>query len=262
MKFEKYHGCGNDFLIVENENLNYPEITRKICNRNTGFGADGLIVAHTNPLRMMLYNQDGSVANMCGNGIRTLVCYYVKHNLNDSDVFTIETLDGLKTVEVISEKPFIVKINMGNYSFDKEKMGFTGNDMLNHEITFDGKTYITHNIFLGTYHTIVYVNNVDEVTETLGKYLMMHESYKYQSNIDFVQVIDENNIKVRTYERGIGFTKACGTGSSASYVISKLFNKCNNPVNVILPYGTLKISEQNGNIYMEGPAEYIGSGEY
>ena len=91
---------------------------------------------------------------------------------------------------------------------------------------------------------------------------MMHESYKYQSNIDFVEVIDENNIKVRTYERGIGFTKACGTGSSASYVISKLFNKCNNPVNVILPYGTLKISEQNGNIYMEGPAEYIGSGEY
>ena len=121
MKFEKYHGCGNDFLIVENENLNYPEITRKICNRNTGFGADGLIVAHTNPLRMMLYNQDGSVANMCGNGIRTLACYYVKHNLNDSDVFTIGTLDGLKTVEVISKKPFIVKINMGNYSFDKDK---------------------------------------------------------------------------------------------------------------------------------------------
>lgn len=261
MKFEKYHGCGNDFLIVENENLDYPKITRKVCNRNTGFGADGLIVAHTNPLKMMLYNQDGSVANMCGNGIRTLAYYYVRHKLADH-IFTIETLDGPKQIEVVSHEPFYVKINMGSYSLNKEKMGFTGSDMLNHEIVFEGKTYLTHNIFLGTYHSIVYVDNVDEITESLGKYLMTHESYKYGSNIDFVEVIDQNTLRVRTYERGIGFTKACGTGSSASYVISKLFNKCHNPVNVVLPYGTLKISEDNGNIYMEGPAIYIGSGEY
>lgn len=262
LKFEKYHGCGNDFLIVQDEGLDYREITKKVCNRNTGFGADGLIVAGTNPLRMMLYNQDGSIANMCGNGIRTLACYFVKHAFVSDDIFTIETLDGPKQVEVISHNPFIVKINMGTYSLDKDKMGFTGNDMLNHEIVFENKTYITHNIFLGTYHTIVYVDCVDEVTEALGNYLMSHESYKYGSNIDFVEVIDKDTLKVRTYERGIGFTKACGTGSSASYVISKLFNKCNNPVKIILLYGTLKISEQDGNIYMEGPATYIGSGEY
>jgi diaminopimelate epimerase len=262
MKFEKYHGCGNDFLIVLDEGLDYPEITKKICNRNTGFGADGLIVAGTNPLKMMLYNQDGSIANMCGNGIRTLACYYVKHKLTDSDIFTIETLDGPKQIEVVSHNPFNVKINMGTHSFDKEKMGFTGTNMLNHEIVYKNNTYITHNVFLGTYHTIVYVDSVDEITEDLGKYLMTHKSYKYESNIDFVEVVDENNLKVRTYERGIGFTKACGTGSSASYVISKLFNKCNNPVNVILPYGTLKISEEDGNIYMEGPATFVGSGEF
>lgn len=262
MKFEKYHGCGNDFLIVLDEKLDYQEITKKICNRNTGFGADGLIVAGINPLKMMLYNQDGSVANMCGNGIRTLACYYVRHDLTSSNIFNIETLDGIKQVEIVSRDPFNVKINMGNYSLDKEKMGFTGVNMLNHEITYNNKTYITHNIFLGTYHTIVYVDSVEKVTEDLGFYLMTHESYKYGSNIDFVEIVDENNLKVRTYERGIGFTKACGTGSSASYVISKMFNKCNNPVNVILPYGTLKISEEDGNIYMEGPAVFVGSGEF
>ncbi len=262
MKFEKYHGCGNDFLIVLEEGLDYQEITKKICNRNTGFGADGLIVAGVNPLKMMLYNQDGSIANMCGNGIRTLACYYVRHKLIDRDIFTIETLDGPKEIEVVSHKPFNVKINMGTYSFDKEKMGFTGTNMLNHEIVYKNKTYITHNIFLGTYHTIVYVDRVEEITEDLGKYLMNHESYKYGSNIDFVEVIDERKLRVRTYERGIGFTKACGTGSSASYVISKLFNKCNNPVTVLLPYGTLKILEKDGNIYMEGPADFVGRGEF
>ena len=261
MKFEKYHGCGNDFIIVEDEGLDYPKITKKVCHRTTGFGSDGLIVAHTNPLRMMLYNQDGSIANMCGNGIRTLAYYYVRHGLVDSDTFTIETLDGPKKIEVISKEPFMVKINMGTYSFDKEKMGFTGTNMLNHEIVFENKSYLTHSIFLGTYHTIVYVDDLNEVTEALGKYLMTHESFKYQSNIDFVKWVDENTLKIKTYERGIGFTCACGTGASSSYVISKLFNKCNNPVEVVLPYGKLIISEENEEIYMLGPATYIGSGE-
>lgn len=260
IKFEKYHGCGNDFLIVEDEGLDYPVIAKKLCNRCTGFGADGLIVAHTNPLRMMLYNQDGSIANMCGNGIRTLAYYYVRHGLADK-TFVIETLDGPKKIEVISKEPFIVKINMGTYSFDKEKMGFTKDDMLNYEVEFENQKYLTHSIFLGTYHTIVYMPKVEYgIYEGLGKYLMTNEAFKYGSNIDFVEVVNRNTLKINTYERGIGFTYACGTGASASYVISKMFNKCNNPVKVILPYGELSISEENNEIYMLGPATYIGSG--
>ena len=136
MKLEKYHGCGNDFLITLDEGLNYQTITKELCNRHTGFGADGLIVASINPLKMMLYNQDGSIANMCGNGIRCLAYFFVKHGYVKDDLFTIQTLDGPKEILVISKEPFICKVNMGYYSLDKEKMGFTKEDMLNYEIEY------------------------------------------------------------------------------------------------------------------------------
>lgn len=264
IKFEKYHGCGNDFIIVEDEGLNYQAITRQICNRCTGFGADGLIVARTNPLRMMLYNQDGSIANMCGNGIRCLAYYFVRHQHAKEKRFIIETLDGPKEVEVISKEPFRVKINMGSYSFDKEKMGFTSQeDMLNYEISFQDNTYLTHSVFIGTYHTIVYMPKVEYgLYPRLGETIQNNPAFKYGTNVDFVEVIDRNTLKINTYERGIGFTYACGTGASASYVISKMFNKCSNPVKVILPYGELKISEENKEIYMEGPSKYIGDGSF
>lgn len=262
--FEKYHGCGNDFIIVEDKGLNYAELAPKMCNRYTGIGADGLIIANTNPLRMMLYNQDGSIANMCGNGIRTLAYYFFRHNYLTSDIFVIETLDGPKEIEIISKEPFIVKVNMGSYSYNKDKMGFTiDGDMLNYEIEFDNQTYLTHSIFLGTYHTIIYMPKVEYgLYPLLGQRIMEDKAFKFGTNVDFVEIIDKDTMRVNTYERGIGFTYACGTGASSSYVISKLFNKCNNPVRVLLPYGELKISEKDGKIYMEGPATYIGKGIY
>ena len=122
MKLEKYHGCGNDFLITLDEGLNYQSLTKELCNRYTGFGADGLIVASLNPLRMMLYNQDGSIANMCGNGIRCLAYFFFKHGYVKNDKFTIQTLDGPKEISVISKEPFICKVNMGYYSLDKDKI--------------------------------------------------------------------------------------------------------------------------------------------
>lgn len=264
MQFEKYHGCGNDFIIVEDEDLDYQEIAKNICNRYIGIGADGLIVAHTNPLRMMLYNQDGSIANMCGNGLRCLAYYFVRHQYAKEKNFIIETLDGPKEVEVIFKEPFRVQINMGTYSFDKEKMGFTSQeDMLNYEISFNNQKYLTHSIFLGTYHTVVYMPKVEYgIYLEIGQKIQNDKAFKYGTNVDFVEVIDPSHLKINTYERGIGFTYACGTGAASSFVISKKLNKCHNQVEVLLPYGELKIFELDNEVYMEGPATYIGRGEF
>ena len=259
MKLEKYHGCGNDFLITLDEGLDYQSLTKELCNRYTGFGADGLIVASLNPLRMMLYNQDGSIANMCGNGIRCLAYFFFKHGYVKNDKFTIQTLDGPKEISVISKEPFICKVNMGYYSLDKDKMGFTKDDMLNYEIEYDNKKYLTSSCFLGTYHTIVYMPVVSFGNNLgLGKRIQNDEAFKYQTNVDFVEVLSRKELKLNTYERGVGFTYACGTGASSAFVISYLKGICDNPVKVILPYGELIISEENKNIYMQGPATFVG----
>ncbi len=264
IKFEKYHGCGNDFLFIEGDiEKDYSLIAQKMCNRFTGIGADGMFVVNPNKLTMMLYNQDGSVANMCGNGIRCLAYYFVRHQMTNEDVFEIETLDGIKTINIISKEPFICKVDMGSYSFDKEKMGFNSSeDMLNFEVELNNQKYLTHSLFLGTYHTVIYMPKVEYgLYPELGKMINEHKVFKYGTNVDFVEVVDRNTLKVNTYERGVGFTYACGTGSTSSYVISKFFNKCDNPVQIILPYGLLQISEEDGKLYMQGPATYIGSGE-
>lgn len=259
MILEKYHGCGNDFIITLDEGLDYQNITKQLCNRHTGFGADGLIVASTNPLTMMLYNQDGSIANMCGNGIRCLAYFFVRHNLVDTNTFTINTLDGPKVIEVKSKEPFSCKVNMGYYSLDKEKMGFTKDDMLNYEVECDGIKYQTSSCFLGTYHTVVYVPEVYfGKYQKLGKLIHDNEAFKYQTNVDFVEIVSRNELKLNTYERGIGFTYACGTGASASFAISQIKGLCDNPVKITLPYGELLISEENKNIYMQGPATFVG----
>lgn len=262
MVFEKYHGCGNDFLITIDEGFDYQSITPTLCNRGIGMGADGLIVASLNPLKMMLYNQDGSIANMCGNGIRCLAYFFVKNNYASESKFNIETLDGIKEIEVISKEPFVCKVNMGSYSLDKEKMGFTKEDMLDYVVEYDNKEYHTSSCFLGTYHTVVYMPKVSYgLYPELGKKIMKDEAFKYQTNVDFVEVVSNNELKINTYERGVGFTYACGTGSCASFVISYLKGKCTNPVKVVLPYGELKISKENDSIYMQGPASFVGKVE-
>lgn len=259
MILEKYHGCGNDFLITFDEGLDYQNITPKLCNRGIGIGADGLIVASLNPFKMMLYNQDGTIANMCGNGIRCLAYYFVRHNYVTNNTFNIETLDGNKEIEVISKEPFICKVNMGSYSLDKDKMGFTKENMNDYVIEHENKLYHTSSCFLGTYHTIVYMPKVSYgLYPNLGKKIMEDNAFKNQTNVDFVEIVSHNELKVNTYERGVGFTYACGTGSCASFVISYLKGICSNPVKVTLPYGELVISKEGNYIYMEGPANYVG----
>ena len=247
MKFEKYHGLGNDFLITEDLSIvGNSELIKSVCNRYTGIGSDGLIIVKKDPLEMIFYNQDGTRGEMCGNGIRCFSYYCYNHNLVDSNNFECHTLDGVKHLEIKSDSPFIVKVKMGEM-IDKI-------DSIN--IEFNDKQYLVYSLNFGVPHAVIYTT--EEIAEELGKYISNHPYFVNKTNVNFVNIIDENNIKIITYERGVGFTKACGTGSCSSVVVSKKLGLVKNEVFVHQALGKLLITIEDNNIYMEGPSKKVG----
>jgi diaminopimelate epimerase len=248
MKFEKYHGLGNDFLITENLALvDNPDYIKKICNRYTGIGADGLMIVKKTPLEMIFFNQDGTRGEMCGNGIRCFSYYCYLHNIINSDKFDVLTLDGIKHLEIKSKDPFVVKVDMGKM-LDKYDT---------YCIEFNGIKYQTYNFFFGVPHTVIYANEVP--TENLGKYISNHEHYQNKTNVNFVKVEDDNNIRVATWERGCGYTLGCGTGMTASAIICNYLGKVNKSVNAKSEGGCVKIDIEDF-VYMIGPAVKICEG--
>ena len=247
MKFEKYHGLGNDFLITEDLSIvGNSELIKSVCNRYTGIGSDGLIIVKKDPLEMIFYNQDGTRGEMCGNGIRCFSYYCYNHNLLDSNNFECHTLDGVKHLEIKSDSPFIVKVKMGEMIDKIESIN----------IEFNGKQYLVYSLNFGVPHAVIYTT--EEITEELGKYISNHPYFVNKTNVNFVNIIDENNIKIITYERGVGFTKACGTGSCSSVVVSKKLGLVKNEVFVHQALGELLITIEDNNIYMEGPSKKVG----
>jgi diaminopimelate epimerase len=247
MKFEKYHGLGNDFLITEDLSIvGNSELIKSVCNRYTGIGSDGLIIVKKDPLEMIFYNQDGTRGEMCGNGIRCFSYYCYNHNLVDSNNFECHTLDGVKHLEIKSDSPFIVKVKMGEMIDKIESIN----------IEFNGKQYLVYSLNFGVPHAVIYTT--EEITEELGKYISNHPYFVNKTNVNFVNIIDENNIKIITYERGVGFTKACGTGSCSSVVVSKKLGLVKNEVFVHQALGKLLITIEDNNIYMEGPSKKVG----
>lgn len=258
-KFEKYHGLGNDFIIIDyQENIDYSKLAIELCQRKVNIGADGLIIVKTNPIEMIFYNQDGTRAPMCGNGIRCFAMYCYNHNLVNEKTFNVETLAGVMKIEIISTNPFEVKVNMGIPIFTKEAIS------LNTEYTLPLviENLSVYSLFMGTIHSVVFLNNLEELNNSnYGPMIESHPYFNEKTNVNFVQIVDNKNLKIRTYERGVGFTLACGTGCCASAVIAnKYFNQLS-ITNCHLEYGDLKI-ELDNQVFMTGPATLVCKGEY
>lgn len=268
IKFSKYHGCGNDFIIVNEDDvkdLDYTNLARMMCNRYTGIGADGLIVVGTSPLTMHFYNQDGSLGTMCGNGLRCMTRYIYDNKLSNKLTFDIQTLAGTMKVKITSLKPFMVEANLGRPSFNTSQL-----EMKNLQLPFINQVIKYHNqdiyasaVFMGTKHLVVWVDNLEvTVRSDLGSYLSNHPMFHDRINVDFVQILNSEHFLLKTYERGVGFTKACGTGCAAAYAVGKLQNKCFGKVLIEMEVGSLEICGQDDDIIMKGPAVKIMSGEY
>ena len=159
-------------------------------------------------------------------------------------------------------RPCKVNMNKPNYSSKFLEIKTDKDEFINEKITYKNSDYYLTSLFMGTHHTVVFVDDVLKVSEEVGSYLCHLPIFKDRTNVDFACIKNEKEIYVKTYERGVGFTLACGTGACASFCVSKRFNKCSDEVKVVFELGELKISEHDENIYMEGPSELIFTGVF
>lgn len=272
MKFWKLHGIGNDFLVIDGrfDNIdcdNYEELAKKVCHRRFSVGADGLLVVKDSNLadiEMVYYNSDGSRAAMCGNGLRCFVKFVYDNNIVSKDEFNVYTLDGIKKIKVCLEdnKIYSIKVNMGKGSFLTKdiSINFDKEIFVNEKIKVIDKEFTLSSMLMGVPHTITLVDelNLDEVYK-YGKEIEKYNIFSKGTNVNFVKIEDENNISVHTWERGCGYTLACGTGMTASAVICNYLNKVGKSVNVKSQGGSVKIDIEDF-VYMTGPSVKICEG--
>lgn len=277
MKFTKMQGCGNDYVYINcfEENVENPsELAIKMSNRNFGVGSDGLILVMPSDIadcRMRMFNSDGSESEMCGNGIRCVGKFVHDKNIVKKDIITVETLAGIKALEFFKDENNMVldvKVNMGQPIFSPKDIPVISDEEIvkNLKLKALDKEFTFTCVSMGNPHAITFVDDVDNFdVNKYGSILESDPSFPRRANIEFVEVIDNNNLKMRVFERGSGETFACGTGTCATVVASFLNGKCNREnVNVKLLGGTLNISWDNkdNNVYMIGPARFVFEGDW
>lgn len=273
MKFYKMQGAGNDFVLfdgINNDCSHLPSLAKKICNRKFGVGGDGIMIAlpsKTADIKMVYYNSDGSLGEMCGNGIRCFSKFIYDTNLVKSTSIKIETDAGIKEAELfLDENNNVqkVKIFMGNTIFDPKKIpvNIEEENVINKKIFIDNNEITFSTILVGVPHTVIIckdLNNID--INHLGYLIENHPIFPKKTNVNFIEIVNNNKIKIKTWERGAGRTLACGTGSCASAFLANYFNLTNSIVEVETEGGDILVELKENGIYMTGSAEIIFKGE-
>lgn len=275
MKFNKYQAAGNDFIIInglEKQDEDYKDLALKICDRHFGIGADGLMIckrSNVSDIKMLYYNRDGSQGEMCGNGIRSFAKYIYDHKIVQKKSISIETLAGIKYVylELDGEDNVKnIKVDMGYPIFEPLKIpvDIEKNEAFEEELDIDGELYTYSALKVGVPHAVIFVDDIaDYDINNLGEKIEKHEIFPQNINVDFVEVIDRDNIEIYTWERGAGRTLGCGTGSCSSVVIGKRSDRLNSSVNVKTEGGNLSIElRDDEKIYMIGDAVHIANGYF
>ena len=274
MKFTKMQGAGNDYVYVDCTKLplaNPSEVAVRVCDRHFGIGSDGLILIKPSDnadFFMEMYNADGSQGQMCGNGIRCVGKFVYDKGLTDKTIVKIETLAGIKTLVLNTKdgKVETARVDMGEPILEAEKIPVISKEqpVKNLELEAENKKFKFTCVSMGNPHAITIVENTKEFdVEKYGKILEVDKAFPKKANIEFAQIIDKENIKMRVWERGAGETLACGTGACATAVACNLNGLTGRKVNIELLGGTLNIewNEKDNHVYMTGPAVTVFDGE-
>ncbi|WP_346847935.1 diaminopimelate epimerase [Clostridium sp. UBA871] len=269
LKFTKMQGAGNNFVVFEDMEVKYNDLgtlAKKLCDRNFGIGGDGILVVRRSKIadiQMIIINSDGSYAGMCGNGIRCFAKYVYENNMVRKSEFTVETGDGIKVCHLFIEdnKVKAVKINMGRESFNPKFIPALGEEeIIKKDICANGKSYNITSLLLGVPHTVLLTEEGGFKVEE-GAAIETHELFPQGTNVNFCRVVNREEIKVNTWERGAGPTLACGTGCCSSVVVCNKLNLVDKSVKVMAPGGILTIEITEEGIMMTGPAENVFKGE-
>ena len=275
IKFTKMNGLGNDFVILDysefqKTKLSPDKLAQKLCNRNFSIGADGLIIVNPDTdkadISWIFYNSDGSVAQMCGNGMRCFSRYVYDNKIIDKKEFSVETKAGIIVPKIISENE--VCVNMGIPILEPNKIPCKTKTNLNIPYTLNNKDFLLNTVSMGNPHCVIFVEkDSKELAYKYGSIIENDKLFPEKTNVEFVEILSKDEVIINVWERGCGITSACGTGACATVVAGILNGYLNNSIKVNLPGGTLKI-EWNGNstdikhsVFMTGRVDYSFFGE-
>ena len=275
LKFTKMHGLGNDYVYMDaihQEIKEKQEFAKFVSDRHFGIGSDGLILIDKSDkadFKMQMFNSDGTEAEMCGNGIRCVGKFVYDKGLTKQETITIETLAGIKTLQLTTEngKMKLAKVDMGEPILEPEKIPVIAKQMPVKDLNLhaEDKQFTFTCVSMGNPHAVTFIQEeVKEFdVEKYGKILEIDKAFPKKSNIEFINVIDNKTLKMRVWERGTGETLACGTGACASVVAAILNGYTARDVTVHLLGGDLTIewNETDNHVYMEGPATTVFEGQ-
>jgi len=273
LNFTKMHGCGNDYVYIDcfKEKIEDPNsLAVSMSNRHFGVGSDGLVLilpSEAADFRMRMFNSDGSEAEMCGNAIRCIGKYVYDRGLSDKKTVSVETLAGIKILELHVKDGIVntVTVDMGEPILEAEKIPVLSDisPIIDKEITALDKTFKFTCVSMGNPHAVTFIENTASFElDKYGSVLEIDRNFPKKSNIEFAEIIDDETIKMRVFERGAGETLACGTGACATAVAASLKGFCKRKVKVILLGGNLDIlwDENDNHVYMTGPAIFTFDG--
>ena len=269
MKFYKYHGLGNDYIVIDPADQSgelTESVIRTICHRNFGIGSDGILLG---PIRtkkadfaVRIFNPDGSEAEKSGNGLRIFSRYLYDQKWVSNKPFTISTIGGIVKSRIHSDG--MISVDMGIVSFDSEKIPITGpkRQVLNDKIEIDGQEITYCGATIGNPHCVIIREEISpELAKTLGPKLEVHPIFPNRTNVQFMKIIDRSNIYIEIWERGAGYTLASGSSSSASAAVAWQLGLTNPEMTVHMPGGTLEICvHKDLSITLKGPVTRVGKG--
>ncbi|MFZ0441452.1 MAG: diaminopimelate epimerase [Methanobacterium sp.] len=278
--FSKMHGLGNDYIIIdESEKIlipeeKKPEIVEEICRRGFSVGADGVIFV-TPPsseeadIRFRIFNSDGSEAEMCGNGIRCFAKYVYENEICEGDEILVETLGGIKEIDLDVEGGEVraSSVDMGVPTFKTSEIPMITDEdeFLDLELMVEGKPIRMTAVNVGNPHAVIFTENIENIDlNAVGPSIENHPAFPQKTNVHFVNIINRNEIEMITWERGAGFTFACGTGATSSVIAGFKLGKLDEEVEVHLPGGELLIIVyqigEEVRTFMEGEAVLVFDG--
>ncbi len=271
--FYKYHGLGNDYIVIDPNKLNFnlklnEENIRLICHRNYGIGSDGILfgpIIKNGKISFQIFNPDGSEAEKSGNGIRIFALYVHDQEYIKENQFELSTKGGMVGIDILDLKSNLIKVAMGEYSFLSEKipMNLASKEVLNHEIILLGEKESISCVNIGNPHCVLFKKNVTEdLAKRLGPLLENHELFPNKTNVQFVQILDRANIKIEIWERGAGYTLASGTSSSAASCVAHKLGFVDKNIIVHMKGGNVKVEIVDEELFLTGNVARISSGDF
>jgi len=270
--FYKYHALGNDYIVIDPNKIKVnlsEENIRLICHRNFGIGSDGILYGplfQGNMIHLRILNPDGSEAEKSGNGIRIFSRYLVDAGYVTNKEFHLGTAGGDVHVELLDVKGSLIRVNMGTVTFQSQQIPVSGpaREVLNEELVIDNHRLNITCLSIGNPHCVVLCDEISrEKAVALGAAIETHAYFPKKINVQFLKVLDRNNIQIEIWERGAGYTLASGSSSCATASAAYKMGLVGNEINVHMPGGKIRVDiQKDGQVFMTGPVTQVAKGVF